>query len=32
VGLVEILAKLQDDISFLANKARKEDLIIRKVV
>ena len=32
VGLVEMLAKLQEDISFLANKARKEDLIIRKVV
>ena len=31
-GWIEVLAKLQEDISFLANKARKEDLIIRKVV
>lgn len=32
IGVVELLAKLQEDISFLANKAREEDLIIRKVV
>lgn len=32
IGSIEVLAKLQEDISFLADRARKEDLIIRKVV
>jgi hypothetical protein len=32
IGLIELLASLQKDISFLAKKAREEDLIIRKVV